>query len=339
MLFLLVAGGLAVAAAAVLAVAVWSVQRVPSFSVAGCHALVTGGSSGIGLETARQLVRQGAGAVVISARRADVLRAAVEELRAEAGRNGTQVFYVEMEVGDEASVARAVNLVETTMTGGAGLDLVVCSAGFSIPSRFLETPAGDVRRMLEVNFFGCVHVVRAVLPAMLQRRRGRIVLVSSLASRCPIAGYSSYAAAKAAVRAFAHSLDMENSCLGVRFQVVCPPDIETPGLQSENLLKSPECKAISSFGGNAPYTAEAMGRCIVKNIKRYRFDVALGSDAVLLSWGSAGIEPATSLSELLFQFLFSGWLRLIMAAYSKVHYRIVQRVRGEEASPVKDKEM
>ncbi|RNF06946.1 short chain dehydrogenase [Trypanosoma rangeli] len=339
MMFLVFAAGGLVVAAAVLVAAAWSVQRVPPFNIADCHALVTGGSTGIGLETARQLVRQGAKVVVVSARRTDVLRAAVAELRAEAGKDGTQVFYVEMDVSDEASVARAVNEVEATMTGGAGLDLVVCNAGFSIPLRFLETSADDVRRMLEVNYFGCVHVVRAVLPAMLQRRRGRIVLVSSLASRCAIAGYSSYAASKAAVRAFAHSLDMENSCLGVRFQVVCPPDIETPGLHSENLRKSPECKAISSFGGNVPYTAEAMGRCIVKNIKRYRFDVVLGSDAVLLSLGSAGIEPATSLLELLFQFLFAGWLRLIMAVYSKLHYRIVQRVRGEEVTPVKDKDV
>ncbi|RNF20147.1 3-keto-dihydrosphingosine reductase [Trypanosoma cruzi] len=337
LLSLLVTIGFALVVA-VAVLAAWSVQHVPPFNIKSCRALVTGGSAGIGLETARQLVRQGAKVVVISARRVDLLRAAAEELRREVGKNGTQVFYVEMDVSNEASVAHAVEEIETTMTGGAGLDLVVCNAGFSIPARFVDTSSEDVRKMMEVNFFGCVHVVRVVLPAMLERHYGRIVLVSSLASRCAIAGYSSYAASKAAVRAFAHSLDMENSCLGVRCQVVCPPDIETPGLQSENLLKSPECKAISSFGGNVPYTAEAMAKCIVKNIKRYRFEVSLGMDAVLLGWGSAGIEPATSLLELTLQFFFSGWLRLVMATYSKVHYEIVRRVRGRESTTVHKKD-
>nr|CCC93576.1 putative short-chain dehydrogenase [Trypanosoma congolense IL3000] len=317
----------------VIVVAVWwSVHRVPLFPINGCCALVTGGSLGIGLETARELVRRGARLVIIAARNEETLKTAVEELRTEVVGRDTKVEYVVMDVADETSVSRALEEVMRTLqtTGKAALDLVVCNAGFSVPSRFVDITPAEGRRMMDVNFFGCVNVVRAVLPSMLQQRGGRFVFVSSLAARCPLAGYSIYAASKAAIRAFAHSLDMENSYKGVRCQVISPPDVYTPGLEQENLRKSPECSALSSFGGDAPVTAADMGRRVTNSIVNYRFDESIGFDKQLLCWAVAGTEPATGVLELFMQFLFSGWLRLFLAVLSKLHYNIVLRVRVDE---------
>ncbi|CBH15418.1 short-chain dehydrogenase, putative [Trypanosoma brucei gambiense DAL972] len=321
--------------ALVFAAAWWSVHRVPFFHIKGCCALVTGGSLGIGLETAKQLVKLGARVVIIAARNEQSLRAGVEALRVEAKVTGTKVEYVVMDVADEVSVEQAMDKVskDVTAAGGKYLDLLVCNAGFSIPARFVDITPAEARRMMDVNFFGCVNVLRMVLPSMLEQRAGRVVFVSSLAARCPLAGYSVYAASKAAIRAFAHSMDMENSCRGVRFQVISPPDVYTPGFEQENIRKSPECTALSSFGGDEPVTALDMAKQIVDSIKHYRFDVSLGVDKQLLCWMVAGVEPATDVLELLLQVLLNGWLRLAMAVLSKLHYNIVWRVRKDDEKP------
>ncbi|KEG06103.1 3-keto-dihydrosphingosine reductase [Trypanosoma grayi] len=79
-----------------------------------------------------------------------------------------------------------------------------------------------------------------------------------------------------------------------------------------------------------------MGKCIADGIAQYRFDVSLGIDALLMSWGCSGMEPATGVVQLLMQLLLGGWLRFFMAVYSKLHYDIVWRVRsGEEKTPDK----
>ncbi|KAH9597450.1 Short-chain dehydrogenase/reductase SDR [Trypanosoma melophagium] len=325
----------------VLCVAWWSVHRVPPMELKGCCALVTGGSLGIGFEIARELTRCGAKTVIITARREETLRQAATTLMA--GEHNTRVWPVVMDVADANSVETAMQTIHTILHGETAnqtetidgrkrvdIDLLICNAGFAVPARFLDTTPEEARRLLDVNLFGAIHLVRAVLPSMLNRRCGRIVLVSSMAARCPIAGYTVYAAAKAAVRAFGHALDMEASPFGVRCQVVSPPDVDTPGLHTENLRKCPECTAVAESGGNAPISANSVAQRVVANIKHYTFDTCIGLDAVLMGWGSAGMEPATSVATLLAQVLLSGWLRLAMAAYSKLHYGIVRRVRRAE---------
>ncbi|EPY40269.1 3-dehydrosphinganine reductase [Angomonas deanei] len=191
----------------------------------------------------------------------------------------------------------------------------------------MDSSLADAKRMMNVNYFGCLNLMWALMPGMIEQKRGRVVLTSSLVARAPIAGYTLYSATKAGLRAFAHSTDMENSCLGVRVQVVSPPDVETPGFEEENKVKSPECAAISAFGGSKPFSAEAMGKAVVQGIEHYKFDITLGSDGWFVSHGSAGLEPATSVVDLLTECLLSGPLRLGLAAMSAIHYNIVKRVR------------
>ncbi|CCW64766.1 unnamed protein product [Phytomonas sp. EM1] len=235
-----------------------------------------------------------------------------------------------MDVSSEASVREGV-LAAERLCGNETIDLLICNAGFALPMRFADCTIDDAKAMMEVNYYGCLRLLWALLPSMLEAKRGRVVLTSSMAARAPIAGYSLYAATKAALRAFAHSVDMENSCLGVRVQVVSPPDVATPGYEQEEKIKSPECRAISSFGGSSPFSASDMGEAIVSGIEHYRFDITLGGDGMLLSLGSAGMEPVTSKCTLLAQVFFSGLLCLGLAVFSKIHYRIVKRIRLQEA--------
>ncbi|EPY28653.1 3-dehydrosphinganine reductase [Strigomonas culicis] len=191
----------------------------------------------------------------------------------------------------------------------------------------MDSTPQNAQDMMRINYFGCLNLAWAFMPAMLAQGRGRVVLMSSMAARAPIAGYTLYAATKAALRAFAHSVDMENSCLGVRVQVVSPPDVETPGFEHENTIKSPECAAISAFGGAKPFQAPDMGAAVVAGIARYRFDITLGSDGWLLSHGAAAMEPPTSTVELLEETLVGGVIRLGLAVFAKFHYNIVRSIR------------
>ncbi|KAG8342306.1 short chain dehydrogenase Polysaccharide biosynthesis protein KR domain [Trypanosoma vivax] len=328
-LVLLVFGLLALA---LVVVAFWCVHRVPTFQISGCCALITGGSQGIGLEIGRELVRRGARLVVIAARSEKILQEAVVSLRNEVGTSSSTVAYVVMDVSDQAAVSRAMEEVGRLVTscGRMALDLVVCSAGFAVPARFLDLTPDECRSMMDVNFFGCVNVVRGVLPTMVNRRSGRIMFISSLAAYCPIAGYSVYSGTKAAIRALAHSIDMEYSCFGVRCQVVSPPDVLTPGFDRENTRKSPECHAISSFGADSPVTAQHMAQQVVRSLQHYRFDTTVGFDKQLLCWCVSGAQPATGVIELLLQMFLNGWVRLAMAVLSRLHYGIVCRVRMAE---------
>lgn len=316
-----------------LSVVAFAVHRVPRLELKGARVLITGGSTGIGLELAKEFVRKGSH-VVISARREEVLRGATAEINAEATAASSllhKASYVVMDVGSEDRVRDACASALKSVGGAEGFDVVVCCAGFSHPSRFLDCPVAVAKQQMEVNYFGCLNVARAVLPAMLKQKRGRIVFVSSMAAAAPIAGFTTYAPTKAAVRAFAQALDMEYACMGVRSQVVNPPDVETPGYEEENKVKSEECKQICALGGASPFTPKAMAQACVKGIESYSFQVNLGFDGVMLGYGSACMEAPASAVDLVMQFMFGGIIRLVGAVYTKFHYGIVKNVRRAEA--------
>lgn len=120
--------------------------------------------------------------------------------------------------------------------------------------------------------------------------------------------------------------------MGVRTQVVNPPDVATPGYEKENEVKSEECKQICAMGGASPFSAREMAAACVRGIERYAFQVNLGFDGVMLGYGSACLEPPASAVDLTMQFLFSGVIRLVGTVYSKLHYQIVKNVRRKEGS-------
>ena len=131
----------------------------------GKHVVVTGGSSGIGLATAGLLAAREA-RLSLLARGADRLTAAAEELRAA----GAQVDFRVLDVADAAAVAAVL--------GELGpCDVLVHCAGLARPGRFLELPDEVFREMIEVDYFGTVHVVRAVVPSMVARGAGSVVAV------------------------------------------------------------------------------------------------------------------------------------------------------------------
>lgn len=223
----------------------------------GKHVIITGGSSGIGLATARLLTARGA-RVSLLARGAARLKAVAEELRA----TGASVDTRPVDVADAGAVAEVI--------GDLGpCDVLVSCAGLARPGRFLELPDEVFREMIEVDYFGTLHAVRAVVPSMVERGAGSVVAVSSATALLGVYGYSAYAPAKFAVRGLMETLRAELRPHGIHVGVVFPPDVDTPQLAEENRWKPAETHAVS--GTVKPLRPEVVARAIVAGIEKRRF--------------------------------------------------------------------
>lgn len=230
-------------------------HAVPMFN--GKHVIITGGSSGIGLETARLLAARGS-RLSLLARGKYRLETAAEELRAA----GAQVQTRAVDVADAVGVTKA--LAEL-----GPCDVLISCAGLARPGRFLELPDDAFRQMIEVDYFGTLNVLRAVVPGMVERGQGSVVAVSSATALLGIYGYSAYGPAKFAVRGLMESLRAELRPHGVHVGVVFPPDVDTPQLAEENQWKPAETFAIS--GTVKPLPPSVVAQAIVAGIEKRRF--------------------------------------------------------------------
>ena len=172
-------------------------------------AVITGGSSGIGLNAARALRERGLNVYELS-RRAE---------NAEPG-----VTHLQADVTDETQVNAAV--AEILRREGR-IDILINNAGFGISGAIEFTPPQEARRQFDVNFFGMVNMNRAVLPVMRQQGGGRIVNMSSVAAPIAIPFQAYYSASKAAVRTYSLALASEVRPFGIEVCVIMPGDIAT----------------------------------------------------------------------------------------------------------------
>jgi len=174
-------------------------------------ALVTGASSGIGLETARALSKAGA-KLVLAARRRDRLKELVQELGAAEA--------ITLDVRDRKQVQAALE--------GRTFDIVVANAGLGRGLGPLQAgDAADWDEMLDTNVKGLLHTLRATLPAMIARERGDVVVLGSVAGRQVYPGGNVYCASKFAVRAIYEALRLDAAGKGIRFTTVDPGLVET----------------------------------------------------------------------------------------------------------------
>lgn len=240
------------------------------------HAIVTGGSSGIGLATARLLAQQGMDLTLI-ARREALLAAALAALEPMRCRAGQAFRAIAADLADPETAERST---EAAIVALGPPELVVASAGVARPGHFAELPRAVFDEAMRVNYFAALDVVRAAAPVMRARRRGRIVLISSGAGLIGIYGYTAYAASKFALRGLAEALRAELRPDGVGVSIVYPPDTDTPQLAEENKTKPLVTQRITAQGGM--WQPDAVARAILRGVRRGRFAITPGWQMTLL---------------------------------------------------------
>lgn len=177
-------------------------------------ALVTGASSGIGAAAARRLA--GAGhPVALASRRVERLEALAQEIRA----GGGEAAVVPLDLADAASIDACAEAATQAL---GDLEVLVSVAGDVLPTKAHSTPADDFARQVQINLLGAQHLVSQVVPAMVARRRGDVVLVTSDVVRVPRPTMSSYVSSKWALEGMARAMQLELEGTGVRCSIVRP---------------------------------------------------------------------------------------------------------------------
>ena len=206
-----------------------------SFTAMNKVVLLTGGSSGIGLATARALRDSGCQVFEMS--------------RKPFSEQG--ISHISGDVTDEASVQCAVQEV-LEKTGR--IDILVNNAGFGISGAVEFTDTEDAKRQLDVNFFGMVRMCKAVLPIMREAGSGRIVNLSSVAAAVPIPFQTFYSASKAAINAYTMALANEVKPFGVSVCAVMPGDIRT----GFTAARKKEARGDEIYGGRISRSVQKM---------------------------------------------------------------------------------
>jgi short-subunit dehydrogenase len=173
------------------------------------RAVVTGGTSGIGLAIVEEFVKKGAKVYALARREAELPAGA---------------SFIPCDVTDEASVKSAVAEI---LSREGRIDVLVNNAGFGISGAVEFTELADAKRQFEVNFFGMVNMTKAVLPAMREAGGGRVINLSSVAAVTPIPYQTYYSASKAAINAYTMALQNEVRGHNIKVSALMPGDVKT----------------------------------------------------------------------------------------------------------------
>lgn len=213
----------------------------------------TGAGKGIGRATALELAKDG-WRVAVSARTADDL----ESLVAESPRYG-QIVAFPVDVTDEKATRETIEGIEAAH---GPIDLALLNAGTHIPMPVTEFQTATFRALFEVNVFGVVHSLSALLPRFMERRSGHIAVVSSVAGYCGLPTAAAYGATKAALITMCEALKPELDHYNVKLSVINPGFVKTP-LTDRNTFKMP-------FLVSTEYAAKR----IVSRLKTGQFEIS-----------------------------------------------------------------
>lgn len=240
---------------------------------------ITGGASGLGLETALQLAAKGAHVAIFN-RTEEAARAALERIKAERANAQQRFCSVCMDVADRAQVLSGFAQAARSI-GAPQLVIHMAGIGGLAPLQQMEPATFDA--IVRVNLYGTRHVVEAAL-AQLSGERRQIVLTGSLGGFIPVYGYTAYGASKFAVVGLAQCLRYELAPLGIGVLSFCPGEVMTPGLAAERAATHPAARALKYIGGTMG--CEDAVRALLRGVRRNRPLIIPGWRSKLVYWAA-----------------------------------------------------
>lgn len=306
-------------------------SKPPRISLVGAHVMITGGSSGIGLAVAKECALRGAYVSLIARdkMKLDKAKTEIEGIMKSRGKDQKAITLPLDVAGDAQEVKTAVKDAEGKL---GPVDFLFNCAGISHAQKFQETDPEIFERLMKVNYLGSVYCTQAVLPGMIQRKRGRIVFVSSQAGQLGLFGYSAYSGSKFALRGMAEALQMEVKPHNVAVTISFPPDTDTPGfhLENEGDIKPEETKLISETSGLI--SAESVAKTIIDDSVKGEFTSSIGLEGFLLGNITCGMSPCNSTLSALIQGLMLGLFRVVGLAFLRNFDSIVEKCAKKQAN-------
>ncbi|KAL7558042.1 hypothetical protein ACA910_009232 [Epithemia clementina (nom. ined.)] len=298
------------------------------------RAIVTGGSSGMGLAVGEECVKRGFDEVILIARNVERLNKAKDKLKSllKAKEYETKTTRIEAYSADVSKV-EDLQSVADKMFGVEGatantFTCLFCIAGTTYPEYFSKTPVTEFANIVQTNQLGTIFTVQTFLPHI---TTGTILFTSSMAGQVGTFGFTSYSPTKFALRGFAEALHMELVSRPISVCVAYPPDTDTPGFEAENLTKPAETKLISEEVGLAK--PEDVARTMVDEASKENpnFAIYFNFDGWMLSALTAGFSPVTSLFEAATQVAGMCLFRIISLFYLKQWTLMIRRYSKDKA--------
>jgi short-subunit dehydrogenase len=240
-------------------------------------AIITGASHGIGVHIARVLATEGVN-LALAARSTSEL----DQVAAEMSGLGVRAVAIQCDVADP--VARR-SLVDAATAEFGSIDLLINNAGIETTVRFEEQDPEDFEHMVQVNLIAVTALSRLVVPGMLERGRGHVVNIASLAGKAGTPYEAAYATTKHGMIGFTRSLRGEYHGTGVGFSAICPGFVSDVGMYADSMVEI-GIKAPWTLGTSKP---EKVAKAVLKAVKHNKAEIIVNPNAtrVLLTIAEA----------------------------------------------------
>ena len=236
--------------------------------------LITGGSKGIGLATAREFVAEGADVFILARHKEQLVQAirGFEELRVDAEQ---RFGWIKADV----TLPTEIEKISKEFIKEIGIpDYLVNCAGVAHPGKFEELDLSIFYWMMDVNYYGTVITTKAFVPAMIQHGSGHIINVSSMGGVVGIYGYTAYSGSKFAVVGFTDALRSELKLHGIKVSLVFPPDTDTDQLAYEDQYKPFITREVGS--NTNLMKPEIVAHTILNGIKKNHYVILSNFDSL-----------------------------------------------------------
>ena len=228
----------------------------------GKTVIITGASSGIGKESAKQFAKKGAHIALIS-RKKEKLAKAKQEL--EKFKTTTEIF--PCDVSDKSQVKE---MARSVFEKFGSVDVLVNNAGFAVYGPASELSIEEIESQMKTNYFGMIYCIKNFLPKMLEQKSGHIVNVASVAASIGLPGIASYCASKFAMLGFSEGLKHELSGTGVGITVVSPIMVRTNFFDHPSFAKMPKYSPTS-------LSSKTVAKSILKAANSPRLEIIVPS--------------------------------------------------------------